>query len=200
MNKTELKELLLKVKALVFAEDKPAEQAEPQQLAAVEFKSKDGKSYKAAKLEAGEILEVADEAGAFAPAPAGQVEAEDGTVFVVDEAGKITEIKPAEAPKQEEPKPTEQFDASKLVSIESFNALQVKLNEATAAIQTLTTANAKSAEISASMFALVEALSNESEATPTSATKINTFKAAKTEKELAQAKLKEAFQATNAKK
>lgn len=54
-------------------------------------------------LEVGGLVTLVDEAGNTAPAPAGEHELVDGTIIILDEAGKILEIKSAqvEAPEVE---------------------------------------------------------------------------------------------------
>jgi hypothetical protein len=71
--------------------------------AAKEYDLKSGVKVMIDMLEVGGLVTIADEAGNYTPAPAGDHELVDGMTITVDEAGKIIEIKPAtvEAPEVE---------------------------------------------------------------------------------------------------
>jgi hypothetical protein len=71
--------------------------------AAKEYDLKSGGKVMIDMLEVGGLVTLIDEAGNTAPAPVGEHELVDGTIIILDEAGKILEIKSAqvEAPEVE---------------------------------------------------------------------------------------------------
>lgn len=186
-----LQDALAKVRALLFAEA-PTEEA-PTNEDAKTLKGKDGKEYKAAKLEAGEVIEVVNADGTTAPAADGDVELEDGTVITV-KGGKIESVKAAEALAADAPKPEDKpADAPKG---EVTKADLDKVNETVAGlaemVKTLVEKNGLQMQ---AMFELVEATTEESTETPVGEKKHNAFATVKTAKEEAKAKVKEAFAA-----
>lgn len=85
------KEALLSIKNLLktaFADDAPAVET---------GKLSDGTVIEYSKLEAGGDISIVGADGAKTPAPAGEMELEDGRIIVVTEAGKIAEVKDAAA-------------------------------------------------------------------------------------------------------
>jgi hypothetical protein len=64
--------------------------------AAKEYDLKSGGKVMIDMLEIGGLVTLVDEAGNAAPAPAGEHEFVDGTIIILDEAGKILEIKSAQ--------------------------------------------------------------------------------------------------------
>ena len=99
-------EAVLKIKAM-FEEagaampPAPVETPAPAELpieAAKEYELKAGGKVMIDKLEVGGLVTIADEAGATAPAPAGDHELIDGMTITVDEKGAILSIKDAAEP------------------------------------------------------------------------------------------------------
>lgn len=194
-----LRTSLLALKALLLSEAAPVVEENP-----VEFKdvkSKDGKSYKVSALEAGASIQVVDEAGVSAPAPDGEISLEDGSVITVKD-GKIESVKPAEQKPEDKPAdaPTApQFKAEDFVAVADFTALQTSFNDLKAKFEAVSrVATTQGTQISA-MFEVVEAISNESEVKPTDAPKHSAFSAIKSEKEIAQEKLRKAIIEANKK-
>lgn len=193
--KRTLKELLAEVR-LKLAEQQPTDPTQQTDTYdGVEFKGKDGASYRVKKMEVGEAVEIADADGKFSPAPDGEIEAEDGSKITVT-SGKIEVIKPADVQPTDETSPIPPnggFKAEDFVTKEAFQALEGKFETALQTINKLNeTLSQNKGQVSA-MFELVEAIANESEETPTEASKVNTFTKIKSEKDAAKAKLKEAF-------
>lgn len=169
--KKDLKTLLAEVKAL-FA----AESGAPEEVAKTEVKGKDGKTYRAAKLEVGEAVEVADDAGNFSPVADGSIELEDGSTLVIVE-GKISEIKPkADAAPEED---QAHADATPSVTVEQFNDLVGRFDALVKVVESLVTGNTASAAQYAAKFdamlAAIDAIADEPEATPTDKPKSNAF-------------------------
>lgn len=197
---SKLKDLLHKVR-LALADAAPAADTPPAPGAndKVEIKSKEGDVYHVAKLEVGEAVTEINPDGTETPAPDGEIEAEDGTKITVKD-GKIQEVQPAAAAGDappETPAPvnntTATFNAEDFVSKEVFTALQTKFETALQTIAGLTeTLNKNKGQVTA-MFELVEAIANESDATPTNKAKTQTFSSKTSEKDEAKAKLKQAF-------
>jgi hypothetical protein len=191
--KKELKDALGVLKALLFAEkeaDKPEGNDAPEM---AEFKAKDGTTYRAAKVEAGEVIEVANEAGEFAPAADGDIEAEDGSVITV-KGGKIEAVKAAEAMAEDaKPEDAPAADAPTKEQIEALTMEIKVLNETLASIRNEVDAEkTKTEQKMQAMFQVMEAISNESEEQPSSKSRLQTFKKASSKDE-ATAKLKDAF-------
>jgi hypothetical protein len=196
-----LKSKLKELKALLFSEEAPAAKPEEAPVEFTEVKGKDGKAYKVSAMEIGASIEVIDEAGVSAPAPDGEVEIEDGSTLVIAE-GKISEIKPKEdKPAEEKPteEPAAQFNAEDFVAKTAFDALQTSFNDLSNKFEAIVKANEGLSTTIKAMFEVVDAISNESEEKPSGAPVHSAFKAAKTEKEIAQENLKKAIQAATKK-
>jgi hypothetical protein len=93
------KEQLIKIKEF-FADlatpAAPAAMEAPVAPAApIEAMTADGKKVTISALEAGGTVTITDETGAAAPAPAGELALEDGTIIVVAEGGVIGEVRTA---------------------------------------------------------------------------------------------------------
>lgn len=106
-------EAILKIKAMfaeagvqtepVIAAEEPAPSV-PATESVKEYTLKSGQKVMIDKLEVGGQVVVVDEQNNAAPAPAGEHELADGLAIVVDDAGKIVEVK---EPSSEEPIPAE---------------------------------------------------------------------------------------------
>lgn len=196
--KTPLKDLIKSLREHFAADTRGADDVQPDDTkpAGIEFKSKDGKSFKVGKMEVGEAVEMADADGNFVPATDGDIEAEDGSIITIKD-GKIEAIKPAEAPTD---KPAADatpagFNAEDFVSKAEFQTVSNQLAEVNKTLAGLKTAFEANKKTLSTMFEVVEVISNESEATPTDAGKGKVFDKKTTEKENARKALKAAFAA-----
>jgi hypothetical protein len=192
-----LKELLAEVRLKLAEQSNAAPTPETETTPDVEIKGKDGKTYEAAKLEVGEAIQVQAEDGSLSPAQDGEIEVEDGSKITVKD-GKIEAIKPADVQPTDEISPVPQnggFKAEDFVSKEAFQALETKFNSALETIKQLSEGISKNKGQVNAMFAVVEAIANESEETPTDTSVHNNFSKQRSEKDSAKAKLKEAFDA-----
>ncbi|MEO6721433.1 MAG: hypothetical protein ABIN67_13780 [Ferruginibacter sp.] len=199
--KKDLKAALAAVKALLFAEqdNTPAAAEDANAGAAIEFKGKDGKAYKAAKLEVGATVEVADEAGAYTPVSDGNIEVEDGSIIAVKD-GKIEAITaPVEAAKVDDV-PTDLPPAEKEkngeVSKADFDALNEKVE---GLVQLLATMAEKNNLSFTAMFEAMEVISETSDATPAGKDNNSAFKDVVSAKDLVKQSVKAAFAAANKK-
>lgn len=121
------KEALQEIRKLLFANSE-------EQLAMVEGKLKNGAVVKY-DLESKEIYVIGQD-GESVPAPVGEHELESGEVIIVNEAGKIAEIKEKpeveveiEAAKEEEPKQDDKKEADKMNIEEEMSAIKEKYSD-----------------------------------------------------------------------
>jgi hypothetical protein len=188
--KKDFKTALATFKALLFDAQTPEEEGNP---TGVEVKAKDGKTYKVAKIEKGEAIEVSGESGDYAAAPDGSVELEDGTILTVKD-GKIEEVKVMEQMAAAD-------EAVAGVSKEDFDALKAQFDELKKFVADSLSKAAEAGNVKfAAMLDVVQAVSEEPEANPTGVVKNTAFSKAVTDKDAALAKVRDAFAAAASKK
>ena len=158
-------ELLQKVKALVFEGQAPADQqlggmppVEKKKFS--DYMLKDGTKVSIDTLAVGGMVTIESEA----PAPAGEHELADGTIIVVDNAGMITEVKPAPAPEAQPPADAAPVAAAVLPSQnfdEKFASYDAKFSALESENENLKASFAKADEAIKGLFELVEELVKE---------------------------------------
>jgi hypothetical protein len=116
------KEALDKIRGL-FADMPPAEPAkqEPAKMEAKEYVLEGGQKVLVSELEIGGMVQLVDDAGNTAPAPAGDHKLADGTTITLGENGLITAITVPNVEPEPTVEPGEDM-AAKFAAIESENA------------------------------------------------------------------------------
>lgn len=189
------KEALLSIKNLLktaFADDAPATET---------GKLSDGTVIEYSKLEAGGAISIVAADGTKTPAPAGEMELEDGRIVVVTEAGKIAEVKDAAAKEEmadetptEEKKPASGIDWSERIKdMERQLAWQA---ESIASLKNaMQTFKADTRAVLTSTMEFMEQVAEQETGTPIKQPKQTVFTETKTKKEAALVKTQGAFKA-----